>query len=170
MKLAPRFYGPYQIIEKVGVVAYKLALPSGSQIHNVFHVSLLQKHAGTNAPASTQLPPVADDSTILPQPEAVLNCCVIRKGKYRPRSEILVKWKGAPMEDANWEKEWCFSKSFPGLVLSLRTRILGGGGGGNDTCHYSWSHASHYSCYYSFSHASHYWCHHSWSHACTCYI
>ena len=117
MKLAPRFYGPYQIIKKVGIVAYKLALPPGSQIHNVFHVSLLQKHAGTNAPASTQLPPVAEDSTILPQPEAVLNCRVIRKGKYSPRSEILINWKGAPMEDATWENEWCFSKSFPNFVL-----------------------------------------------------
>ncbi|KAL9408367.1 hypothetical protein AB3S75_046848 [Citrus x aurantiifolia] len=117
MKLAPRFYGPYQIVEKVGAVAYKLALPPGSQIHNVFHVSLLRKHAGTNAPASTQLPPVAEDSTILPQPEAVLNRRVIRKGKYRPRSEILIKWKGAPMEDATWENEWHFSKSFPDFVL-----------------------------------------------------
>ncbi|KAL9447417.1 hypothetical protein AB3S75_014979 [Citrus x aurantiifolia] len=90
MKLAPRFYGPYQIVEK---------------------------HAGTNAPASTQLPPVAEDSTILPQPEAVLNHRVIRKGKYRPRSEILIKWKGAPMEDATWENEWRFSKSFPDFVL-----------------------------------------------------
>ncbi|KAH9779621.1 hypothetical protein KPL71_007762 [Citrus sinensis] len=75
----------FMIIEKVGAVAYKLALPPSSQIHNVFHVSLLRKHAGTNAPASTQLPPVAEDSTILPQPEAVLNRRVIRKGKYRPR-------------------------------------------------------------------------------------
>ncbi|KAL9407700.1 hypothetical protein AB3S75_046273 [Citrus x aurantiifolia] len=117
MKLAPRFYGPYQIVEKVGAVAYKLALPPGSQIHNVFHVSLLRKHARTNSPASTQLPPVAEDSTILPQPEAVLNRRVIRKGKYRPRSEILIKWKGAPMEDATWENEWRFSKSFPDFVL-----------------------------------------------------
>jgi len=40
-KLVKRYYGPYQIIERVGVIAYKLALPSHSKIHLVFHCVLL---------------------------------------------------------------------------------------------------------------------------------
>ncbi|PKA57028.1 hypothetical protein AXF42_Ash002332 [Apostasia shenzhenica] len=43
-KLNPRYVGPFKIVEKIGVVAYQLALPTQmSGIHNVFHVSLLRK-------------------------------------------------------------------------------------------------------------------------------
>ena len=44
-KLSPRFIGPYEVIEKVGPMAYKLALPPKlEKIHNVFHVSLLRRY------------------------------------------------------------------------------------------------------------------------------
>ena len=44
-KLSPRFIGPYEVIKKVGPVADSLALPSYlEKIHNVFHVSMLQRY------------------------------------------------------------------------------------------------------------------------------
>ena len=44
-KLSPRFIGPFEILERVGTVAYQLALPpSMSGVHEVFHVSMLRKY------------------------------------------------------------------------------------------------------------------------------
>ena len=44
-KLTPRFVGPFEIVEKVGVVVYWIALPQSlSNLHDVFHVSQLRKY------------------------------------------------------------------------------------------------------------------------------
>ena len=44
-KLSSRFIGPFEIIERVGIVAYRLALPpSMSGVHEVFHVSMLRRY------------------------------------------------------------------------------------------------------------------------------
>jgi len=44
-KLTPRFIGPYQIIRRIGPVAYEIALPPHlANLHNVFHVSQLRKY------------------------------------------------------------------------------------------------------------------------------
>ena len=43
-KLSPRYVGPFEILERIGVVAYRLALPpSLDKVHNVFHVLMLRK-------------------------------------------------------------------------------------------------------------------------------
>lgn len=46
-KLSPKFYGLYSITTKIGPVAYRLQLPEETQVHLVFHVSLLRKATGS---------------------------------------------------------------------------------------------------------------------------
>ena len=44
-KLPPRYIGPFEIMERIDMVAYQLALPPDmSQVHPVFHVSILRKY------------------------------------------------------------------------------------------------------------------------------
>jgi hypothetical protein len=54
-KLQLRFYGPFEIIAKMGTVAYQLNLPVGSLIHPVFYVSQLKKRVGPMTEIKTDL-------------------------------------------------------------------------------------------------------------------
>ena len=50
-KLRPRYIGPYEIIARVGPVAYRLDLPPElSKVHNVFHISMLRKYIPVTPP------------------------------------------------------------------------------------------------------------------------
>ena len=49
-KLSPRFIGPFEILDKVGAVAYRLALPPAlADSHNVFHISMLRKYVSDSS-------------------------------------------------------------------------------------------------------------------------
>jgi hypothetical protein len=72
LRLSPRFYGPFLIVRKIGVVAYQLELPTGSCIHPVFHVSQLKLKIGKSAITIAQLPPINHQGVINPEPEEVL--------------------------------------------------------------------------------------------------
>ena len=69
-ELSPHYFGPFQIEQKLGSVAYKLSLPEGCLIHPVFHVSCLKGKLGSHIVPIPTLPPV--DSEGLLQLELVV--------------------------------------------------------------------------------------------------
>ena len=67
-KLSPRYYGPYQIMQKIGSIAYKLELPPTTKIHPFFHVSCLKKVIGKNIPTQIVLPELGEEGIIFLEP------------------------------------------------------------------------------------------------------
>ena len=105
-KLLPRFIGPFEILERIGVVAYKLALPpSMSGVHEVFHVSMLRKY--TSDPAHVvdwgQIE-VDTDETFEEGPICILDSRdqVLRRKTVRL---VRVLWRNYGVEESTWERE-----------------------------------------------------------------
>jgi hypothetical protein len=72
-KLAPKFYGPYTMLQYVGQVTYQLALPNHLKLDHVFHVSHLKKVIGAKYQIQSNLPELAEEGSIWLQPEAFLD-------------------------------------------------------------------------------------------------
>jgi hypothetical protein len=101
-KLAPKFYGPYIVLKRVGQVAYQLALPNHSKLHPVFHVSCLKKVIGTKYQIQNNLPELVKEGSIWLQPQAVLDQRELRLCQ-RTIKEVLIQWKDTTPADATWE-------------------------------------------------------------------
>lgn len=80
-KLQPKYYGPYEVMEKIREMDYKLKLPKGSKIHPVFHVSYLKKQVGTDIVVQPTLPYPLEDGLAQHVPEGILSQRVYKKGK-----------------------------------------------------------------------------------------
>jgi hypothetical protein len=98
-KLAFRYFGPFQVIQKFGSVAYKLQLPTTSSIHPVFHVSQLKAAKGFQGALHSTLPS-SDDA--FQYPIMLLDNRLIKKGNTTV-SQVLIQWSDTAVEDATWE-------------------------------------------------------------------
>lgn len=102
MKLNPRYFVSYKVIRKIEKVSYKLLLPATTNIHLVFHVSLLKKKIGDNAVVSSIFPVTDESSKVKVSPIEILERRIIKKGD-RAVAAGLIKWSNLFTEDATWE-------------------------------------------------------------------
>ncbi|KAL4576939.1 hypothetical protein LXL04_013040 [Taraxacum kok-saghyz] len=118
-KLAARFFGPFQIVAKIGPVAYKLDLPPTSRIHPVFHVSLLKKAVQTVVEQG--LPPELEtDENDLVLPVAILKRRTVGNQDVEVE-QWLVQWSGGTTEEATWEDRTTIENQFPDTSLEDKT-------------------------------------------------
>ncbi|KAD7477849.1 hypothetical protein E3N88_00985 [Mikania micrantha] len=123
-KLAAKFFGPFQILDKIGEVAYKLQLPPTSKIHPVFHVSLLKK--AVQGGVDSILPPeliVGDADALIP--EAILDTRMIRDS-FVSLEQWLVQWQGQARDEATSEDALWIQGQFPDTCLEDKTAFARG--------------------------------------------
>ena len=115
-KLSPRFIGPFEILDKVGPVAYRLALPPAlADSHNVFHISMLRKY-------------VSDPSHVLKYDTIALQkdlsyeerpISILDRGMKQLRSKsfpiVKVLWSNSSEREATWELEEDMQGRYPEL-------------------------------------------------------
>ena len=115
-KLSPRFIGSYEVLERIGPVTCRLALPPKlAKLRNVFHVSMLRRYC-------------SDESHILPvqdvqvqaylsydeEPKAILTR-EVKQLRNKQVSLVKVLWQHHGKEEATWEQEATMKAQYPQL-------------------------------------------------------
>ncbi|XP_070043988.1 uncharacterized protein, partial [Nicotiana tomentosiformis] len=113
-KLSPRFIGPFEILRRVGEVAYKLALtPNLAGVHPVFHVSMLRKyHSDPTHVLDFSSVQLDKDLSYVEEPVAILDRQV-RKLRSKNIASVKVQWRGHPVEETTWETEQDMRSQYP---------------------------------------------------------
>ena len=104
-KLSPRFIGPYEVIEKVGLVAYRLALPPNlEKIHN-FHVSMLRRYRSD--PSHVVFSETIELRSYLTYEEELVEILAQEVKELQNKRIPLVKvlWRNHKTEQVSWESE-----------------------------------------------------------------
>jgi hypothetical protein len=125
-KLAFKYFGPYKILQKIGVAAYKLELPAGSLVHPVFHVSQLKPYTADYSPVYADLPKIPDLTQRDLQPQCILQRRLVKKGGAAI-VQVLVQWQGLPADSATWEDWTVMQARFPDSSAWGQASIPGGG-------------------------------------------
>ncbi|XP_042027672.1 uncharacterized protein LOC121774837 [Salvia splendens] len=114
-KLSRCFYGPFEVLERIGQVAYRLQLPEGSHVHNVYHVGLLKPFVENDTWVRTEVPALFARGKPVARPVEVLDRRTVwRKGAAI--EEVQLSWLDNSGENPTWEPLDAVQKKFPALL------------------------------------------------------
>ena len=117
-KLSPRFIGPFEILERVGFVAYKIAVPpSLCHIHDVFHVSMIRKYILDPSHIIKYEPMVIDKdlSYVEEHTQIVDKQEKILRNWVNPLVKVI--WRYHSGEETTWELKEEIMKAYPHLFI-----------------------------------------------------
>ena len=115
-KLSPRYIRPYEIVSKVGPVAYRLKLPLElSGIHDTFHVSMLRKYIPDPSHVLREQPVQLKENLT----NAEIHVQILDRREQVSRNKVIplvkVLWKNHEREAATWEPEVQMRRQYPQL-------------------------------------------------------
>ncbi|GAV71463.1 Chromo domain-containing protein [Cephalotus follicularis] len=122
-KLSSKYFGPFQIIRRIGHVAYELNLPPEAKIHPVVHVSQLRKAVGVQCQPEDVSLLNADELQIVPL--AILYRKMV-KGGIVAATKWLIHWSNCSPAYATWEFAEYLVLRFP--HMNLEDKVLDGRG------------------------------------------
>ena len=113
-KLTPRFIGPYEILERIGPVAYRLALPPElAKLHDVFHVSMLRSYRYDESHIlRVQDVQMQSDFSYDEEPKSIL-AREIKQLWNKQVPLVKVLWQHHGREEATWEPEATMRAQYP---------------------------------------------------------
>ena len=115
-KLSPRYIGPYEIVEKIGPLAYRLALPPElSRIHDVFHVSMLCRYRSdpSHVLKDSEVK-ISENLSYVEEPVRIVDR-KIKQLRNREIPMVKVLWRNHGIEEATWETAEKMKRDYPHL-------------------------------------------------------
>ncbi|KAL0536281.1 hypothetical protein IC582_025224 [Cucumis melo] len=115
-KLSLRFVGPFEILERIGLVAYRLALPpSFSAVHDVFHVSMLRRYVAYPTHVVDFEPLQVNENLSYEEQSVEILAREVKMLRSRGISLVKVLWRSHGFEEATWEREEDTRARYPEL-------------------------------------------------------
>ena len=124
-KLSPHYIRPFEIVERIGPVAYRLDLPEElSLVHNVFHISMLHKYISDPSHVLETLEIELRDD--LSYEEQLVQILGREEKELHNKTISLVKvlWRNHLVEEATWEREDQMRSQYPHLFHDTSTNFV----------------------------------------------